>query len=148
MKIKFALALALLAAAPLAPALMIYAQARPANVAVRTPKPGSKERAAIMNALRVPLTQFHKGKRVTFTGVEEFRVGGGWAFLMCLPVDDKGKNLGPRDLPFLTALLRYQKGKWSAVEWAYAGDVVQIGWARKHADVPLNVLGLKPSDLG
>ncbi len=146
------LGLVLLGALPLAPALLAtqIACARPANVAVHTPKPGSKERGAIMNALRVPVQKFHKGKRPTFTYVDNFRVGGGWAHLSAMTVDGKGKPLGPDpEQPYigLSALLKLQNGKWRVVEWSYHGDVIQIDWALKHPDVPLNVLGLKPSDL-
>ena len=148
----FRLGLVLLGALPLAPALMTTqnAYARPANVAVHTPKPGSKERSAIMDALRVPVQKFHKGKKPTFTYVDNFRVGGGWAHLSATTVDSKGKPLGPDpEEPYmgLSALLKLQNGKWRVVEWAYHGDVIQIDWAGKHPDVPLNILGLKKSDL-
>ena len=126
------------------------ALARPANVAVHTPKAGSKERSAIMDALRVPVQKSFKGKKPTFTYVDNFRVGGGWAHLSALPVDSKGKAMVPDpemgNMP-LTALLHLEKGKWRVVEWIYAGDVIEIEWARKHPSVPLNVLGLKPSDV-
>ena len=152
MKNQLKFALILLGAAPAAPALLSTqtALARPANVAIHTPKPGSKERSAIMNALRIPLTKFHQGKRVTFTNVGQFRVGGGWAHLSAQTVDANNKPLGPyaaqSGMP-LAALLHLEKGKWRVVEWIYAGDVIEIEWARKHSSVPLNVLGLKPSDV-
>ena len=149
MKTQLKFALVLLGAAPLAPALLTtqVAHARPANVPLHTPKPGSKERGAIMNALRVPLQKHHKGKRPTFTSVDGFRVGGGWAHLSCLVVDSKGKPIDPEMNFDLVALLHLVKGQWKVVEWAYAGDVVEIGWAKDHPDVPLNVLGVKPSDV-
>lgn len=139
----------LLGALPLAPALLATqtAFARPANVAVHTPKAGSRERSAIMNALRVPVQKFHKGKRPTFTNVNSFRVGGGWAHLSCEVVDSKGRPLETEMQLDFSALLKLEKGKWRVVEWAYHGDVVQIGWAMAHPSVPLNILGLKPSDL-
>ena len=149
MKTQFAISMFLLCAAPLAPTLVTTqtAQARPADVPVRTPKPGSKERAAIMNALRVPVQKAYKGRRPTFTNVNNFRVGGGWAHLSCAVVDSKGKTFDPEIGLDFSALLRKVKGQWRVVEWAYHGDVVQIGWAKDHPDVPLNVLGLKPRDL-
>lgn len=148
----FRLGWVLLGALPLAPALLATqsAQARPANVAVHTPKPGSRERSAIMDALRVPVQKSYKGKKPTFTSVDEFRVGGGWAHLSAMTVDSKGKPLAPDpDSPYmpLTALLHMEKGRWRVVEWIYAGDVIQIEWARKYPKVPLNVLCLKQSDL-
>ena len=153
MKIRLRLTLIMACASLVAPALLMaplahapLAHARPANVKIHTPKPGTQERAAIMNALRVPVTKYHKGKRVTFTQVDEFRVGGGWAHLGCVPVDDKGRQLGDRELPYLTALLHLEKGQWRVKEYVYAGDVVEISWAKKYASVPLNVLGIKASD--
>ena len=145
MKNKFAIGLVLSCALPLAPALLTTqaAQARPADVPIHTPKAGSKERVTILNALRIPVTKYHKGKRITFTNVEPFNVGGGWAYVFCRPADSKGKSLGPRDLPYLSALLRFKKGKWSVAEWSYAGDVVQNDWIRRHADLPYNVVGLE-----
>lgn len=148
----FRLGLVLLAVAASAPAFVATqtAYARPDNVAVHTPKPGSKERSAIMNALRVPVQRFHKGKKPTFTYVSNFRVGGNWAHLSATTVDSKGKPLGPDpEEPYmnLSALLKQVNGKWRVVEWAYHGDVIQIDWAQKHPQVPLNIFGLKPSDL-
>lgn len=145
MKNKFGLGLVLSCALPLAPALLTsnIAQARPADVPTHTPKAGSRERTTILNALRIPVTKFHKGKRITFYDVEPFNVGGGWAYIYCRPVDSKGKSLGPRDLPYLSALLRFKKGKWSVAEMSYAGDVVQNDWIRKYRDLPHNVVGLE-----
>lgn len=152
MKNQLKLSLVLLAVAASAPALLTTqsAYARPANVEVHTPKAGSKERSAIMNALRVPVQRFHKGKKPTFTYVSGFRVGGGWAHLSAMTVDSKGKPLGPDpESPYmgLSALLKRVNGNWRVVEWSYHGDVIQIEWAQKHRDVPLNILGLKKSDL-
>lgn len=152
MKNNFRLGWVLLGALPLAPALLATqsAYARPANVAVHTPKPGSKERSAIMNALRGPVQRFHKGKKPTFTYVKNFRVGGGWAHLTAMTVDSKGKPLGPDpEQPYmnLSALLKKVNGTWRVVEWSYHGDVIQIEWARTYPSVPLNILGLKKSDL-
>ena len=144
MKHKLALGWVLLGAAPLAPALTICASARPANVPLHTPRPGSRERAAIMNAARIPATKHYGGKRVTFTSVNSFRVGGGWAHFSANPVDSQGRPLGELDF---SALLHLEQGKWRVVEWAEHGDVIQIDWAKEHPNVPLNVLGLRPSDV-
>ena len=145
----FRLGLVLLGALPLAPAMLSAqtAYARPANVAIHTPKVGSTERKAIMDALRVPVQKASNGRRPTFTGVREFRVGGGWAHLSCAVIDSKGKPMEPEMQLDCSALLHRVNGKWRVVEWAYHGDVIEIEWAHKHPDVPLNVLGLKPSDL-
>ena len=148
MKPKFLLGLLLLSAAPLTPALQSVAHARPANVKTYTPKPGSRERTAIMNALRVPVQKFLKGKRPTFTEVSNFRVGGGWAFLDATTVDSKGKYLGiPEFTSSLSALLHLEKGKWRVLEWDYFTDVGWHSWAVEHPSVPLNILGMTPRDL-
>ena len=149
MKNQFKVSLLLLGVAASAPALLATqtAHARPANVAVHTPKPGSAERSAIMNALRVPVQKSYHGRRPTFTNVRDFRVGGGWAHLSCAVVDSKGKPFDPEMQLDLSALLHLEKGKWRVVEWVYAGDVIEIDWAHKYPNVPLNVLGLKPSDV-
>ena len=143
------LSLVLLGVAASAPALLTTqsAFARPANVKVHTPKPGSAERSAIMNALRVPVQKLYHGRRPTFTDVRNFRVGGGWAHLSCAVVDSKGRPMETEMQLDFSALLHQVNGKWRVVEWSYHGDVIQIDWAHKHPDVPLNVLGLKPSDV-
>ena len=145
----FRLGLVLLGVAAVAPALLATQTvwARPANVAIHTPKAGSAERRAIMDALRVPVQKASHGKRPTFTGVREFRVGGGWAHLSCAVVDSKGHPFDPEMQLDFSALLKKVNGQWRTVEWAYHGDVIEIDWAHRHPDVPLNVLGLKPSDL-
>lgn len=150
MKNKFVLGLVLSCALPLTPALLTIsvAHARPADVPIHTPKAGSKERVTILNALRIPVTKYHGGKRITFYDVEPFNVGGGWAYVYCRPANSKGKSLGPRDLPYLSALLRYNKGKWSVSEWSYSGDVVQNDWIRRHPDLPYNVVGLESGKEG
>ena len=149
MKTQFKFALILLGAAPIVPALLApqTAHARPADVPVRTPKPGSAERAAILDAVRKPLQKFHKGQRPTFADVHSFRAGGGWVHLSANVVGDDGKPMGEMGELDFSALLKWQKSGWKVVEWSYHGDVVQIGWADKHPNVPLNVLGLKPSDV-
>ena len=148
MKNKIALGLVLSCALPLAPALLTIsvAQARPANVKTHTPKAGSKERVTILNALRIPVTKYHGGKRITFYDVEPFNVGGGWAYVYCRPADSKGRSLGPRDLPYLSALLHLEKGKWRVLEYTYAGDVVQNDWIRKYSGLPYNVVGLESGE--
>ena len=151
MKPQIVLGFVVLCAAPLAPMLTNYARANPAKVALHTPKPGSRERAAIMDALRVPVQKYHKGVRPTFTNVFDFRVGGGWAFLGATTVDGKGKSLGMFDDADITdsiyALLHLEKGKWRVMEWGYFTDVGWFPWAVEHPNVPLNVLGMKPSDM-
>lgn len=56
-----------------------------------TPKAGSPERKAIMDALRVPVEKDLKQK-VIFT-VNSLRVQNGWAFLGGMPLQKNGKHI-------------------------------------------------------
>ena len=149
MKPTFALATILLGAAPLS--LIGVAHARPATVKVHAPKPGSRERAAITDAARVPVGELFQGRRVHFVGVKAFRVGGGWAHFYAQTFDDDGQRLEPdgddNSTLGVTMLLHLEAGRWEVLEWAYVADVIEIEWAKAHSDCPLSVLGLKPSDL-
>src|SRR3712207_238986 len=92
-----------------------------------TPKPGSRERKAILDALRKPVMRSNNGKRVIFTKVD-LKVYKGWAYVFGASVDTKGKPVSP--YPQLTywvsAFLRNTNGKWRVMEWAYATDVISI----------------------
>jgi hypothetical protein len=54
-----------------------------------TPKPGSAERKAIMDAARVPVESELK-KKVVFK-VERLKVRAGWAFMMGVPQGPDGR---------------------------------------------------------
>ena len=100
-----------------------------------TPKPGSALRKKVLDALRIPVTKFNKGQRITFTSVD-LRVQNGWAYVQAATVDDKGKRVGPPFTNFVSGLLHQKGPTWSVTEWAYATDVISIDWEQKHPQVP------------
>lgn len=103
------------------------------------PKPGSAERKAIMDAMRLPVSK-HVGKRVTFTG--SVRVAGGWASFQGGADPSDGKPPRDEDVAFqleldFFALLRREGSAWAVVHWGFAGDVGAVEDARKKApDAP------------
>ena len=111
-----------------------------------TPKPGSKERAAIMEALRVPAKR-DLGRTVIFN-VDVLRVVDDWAFARVSPTMPDGSEidysrtkfrkqveLGAFD-PQGEALLRQTVDGWDVVEWTFGGtDVASVDWVEKY-DLP------------
>src|SRR5262245_22461962 len=75
-----------LAALLLSLVVMVEAQTKPS-----TPKPGSAERKAIMDALRVPVEKELK-KKVVFK-VDHLKVLKDWAFLRGVPQQPNGKPM-------------------------------------------------------
>jgi hypothetical protein len=108
-----------------------------------TPKPGSEERKAIMDALRVPAEK-DLGQKVIFN-VDRLKVAGDWAYARVSPTKPNGDEinfsrtkyreqvgLGAFD-PQGEALLRRNGGKWKVLEWAFGStDVPSAGWSGKH----------------
>src|SRR5687767_6048265 len=84
-----------------------------------TPKVGSPERKAIMNALRVPVQREAK-QPVVFYDVT-LRVERGWAWVVCITRDKTGKKLPLGDLA-TCGLLQKSKGRWRVRHWGVAGD--------------------------
>src|SRR5262245_11129025 len=109
---------------------------------VHEPKPGSPDRTAIMDAMRVPVSK-HVGTRVTFTG--NVKISGDWAIFTgnVAPSDGKPpkKDLaGDLDLDFF-ALLRKVKGEWTVLHWGFAGDIsVTEDAKKKFPDAPKELL--------
>lgn len=112
-----------------------------------TPKAGSAERKAIMDALRVPVVK-RLLKPVVFK-VDHLKVQGGWAFMKGVPQQPNGKPMDYRGTGYeraqkdgifddwICALLRKQGTKWQVVEFVIgATDVVYIGWDEKHKAPP------------
>ncbi len=109
----------------------------------QTPAPGSEERKAIMDALRVPAKK-DLGVTVVFK-VDRLRVAGDWAFARVVPtLPDGGQvdysktrfkkqiDLGAFD-PQGEALLRLEGGEWKVLEWVFgATDVPSAGWGGKY----------------
>ncbi len=104
-----------------------------------TPKPGSAERKAIMDALRAPVMQ-DLGQRVVFV-VQHLNVKDGWAFLFGTP---RQPNLTPIDYrrtrfreaydegifdDNVSALLRREGNRWRVVtHFIGATDAVWTPW--------------------
>lgn len=117
-----------------------------------TPAPGSEERTAIMEALRVPAKR-DLGRSVIFK-VDQLRVAGKWAFARVTPtLPDDGEidysrtkfkklmDLGAFDPQGEALLFKESDGSWRVIEWAFgATDVPSAGWASKHAGMPKSLL--------
>lgn len=99
-----------------------------------TPQPGSKERKAIMDALRKPVMGFVK-KRVIFTQVQ-LTVASNWAYVFAQSTDAKGHPVGSDLTTFVSAVLRKSNGKWRTLQWAYATDVISIEWEKYYPNAP------------
>lgn len=91
---------------------------------VYVPKPGSAERRAIMDALRLPVS-IYTGVEVIFTGTPE--VSGNWAKFTgsAAPRDGQEPKEEVADEMELDlfALLRKQGGQWKVVSWGFSGDI-------------------------
>lgn len=112
-----------------------------------TPEPGTAERKAIADALRVPVEKQLK-KSVVFK-IDHLKVQDGWAFLRGVPQRPDGKPMDYSDTPYrrqkelgmfddqISALLRRQGDGWAVVTYDIgATDVVYLDWAEKHKAPP------------
>jgi hypothetical protein len=108
-----------------------------------TPKMGSAERKAIMDAMRVPVEKALK-KKVVFK-VDHIKMQNGWAFLYGVPQQPNGKKMDYRGTQWEQAikdgmfddnfcgLLRKQGGKWKVKTWRIGmTDVAWIGWDKEY----------------
>jgi hypothetical protein len=108
-----------------------------------TPEPGTSERTAIMDRLRVP-AQKDLGQTVIFK-VDILRVAGDWAYARLLPTLPNGDEidysktkfrkqmeLGAFD-PQGEALLQRRRDNWKVLEWVFgATDVPSARWSEKY----------------
>jgi hypothetical protein len=107
-----------------------------------TPKPGSPERKALMDALRSPVEAELK-RNVVFK-VNALKVQGDWAFMRGVPQLPNGAPMDYRashyqaqinDGPFedwICALWKRQGSRWRVVRYHIgATDVVYSGWDRE-----------------
>lgn len=96
------------------------------KVSVTEPKPGTPERKAIMDAMRVPVAN-HVGKAVLFTG--DVRVSGSWARFQGSVATADGKPpkgdeaAGDLELDFFALLKKNEKGQWQVLHHGFAGDI-------------------------
>ena len=109
------------------------ASAAPATLraAVHTPKPGSREREELMDALRGPFTvEYHQTP--TFQ-VQFLKVGGGYAYLDAIALDSHGRPAGDLE-PMggsVSAFYRKQSGHWIVVKWGSYGGTDLVDECRK-----------------
>lgn len=107
-----------------------------------TPKIGSPERKALMDALRVPVESELKSK-VVFK-VDALKVQGAWAFMRGVPQQPSGARMDYRKSRYqqqiregffedwICALWRKQGNSWTVVRYFIgATDVVYDGWDRE-----------------
>jgi hypothetical protein len=107
-----------------------------------SPKQGSAERRAIMEALRVPVERQLKQKTVFV--INHLKVKQGWAFLTGRPQQPDGKPINYKKTPYASALeagafddgisaLLHQKGKkWVVVQYSIgATDVPWEDWDKR-----------------
>jgi hypothetical protein len=120
--------------------------------AVHTPAKGSAERAAILNALRIPVEKELKQK-IVFS-VQQLNVSGNWAFLSGEPQganNDKPNykstkykdavDAGMFDNNFF-ALLKKTGGKWKVITHAIGcTDVCYLDWWKDYK-APKAIFGI------
>lgn len=108
-----------------------------------TPAKSSKERAAILNALRVPVERELKQK-IQFS-VAHFKISGNWAFLSGDPQNSRGGKPNYKGTEYqeaidadmfdnnFFALLRKSGGKWRVVKYLIGcTDVCYATWWKEH----------------
>jgi hypothetical protein len=123
-------------------AISLFAAAAFAQTAY-TPAKSSKERALILNALRVPVEKELKQK-IQFS-VEHFKVAGNWAFLSGDPQNSRGGRPNYKGTEYqeaidsdmfdnnFFALLRKTNGKWRVVKYLIGcTDVCYATWWKDH----------------
>jgi hypothetical protein len=108
-----------------------------------TPKVGTPERKAIIDALRVPVEK-NLNSKVVFQ-VSHLKVQNNWAFILGIPRQPGGKPIDYRNTPYqgaitsgafddgICALLKSEAGKWRVVQFVIgATDVPYEGWDKKY----------------
>jgi hypothetical protein len=108
-----------------------------------TPARGTGERAALMDAARVPIVPAI-GQRVIFV-VDVLNSDGHWAYLQATPVNPDGTRLNWSRTNFardwaadvmsdvVMVLMRNQSGQWHAVDWVVGPtDVAWYDWVTRY----------------
>ena len=108
-----------------------------------TPKAGTKERQAIVDALREPVQRELKQKLIF--KIDHLRVQGDWAFLKGVPQQPDGGAMSYRGTVYqeaidagafddgIVALLRKRRGKWQVVKYVIgATDVPYVEWDKEY----------------
>ncbi|HEX8237181.1 MAG TPA: hypothetical protein VF600_14580 [Abditibacteriaceae bacterium] len=95
-----------------------------------TPKAGSAERKAILDALRKPVSK--KVKTPVIFELGYFKVHDGWAMVSGSALKANGTRFGDEYLwGEITALLRKEKKSWRVLQWGFASDTSVFDEARK-----------------
>jgi hypothetical protein len=90
---------------------------------VSTPRPGSVERKAILDALRPTVEKTVKKPVVFLVGDNSPKVRDNWAFVNAKTLDKNQEPLGEEFHGGETvALLHRQNGKWEVMVWGFATD--------------------------
>jgi hypothetical protein len=110
---------------------------------LHTPAPGTAERKAILDVLRVPVRK--DLKQAVIFKVNAMAVQDNWAFVYAQPLRPNGKPIDYRRTRHArevragmfgddcSGLLRYNDGTWTLVTWDIgATDVVWDGWDKKY----------------
>lgn len=108
-----------------------------------TPATGSKERQAIVDALRAPVQR--QLKRKVIFKIDHLKVQGGWAFMKGVPQQPGGAAMDYRGTVYqeaidagafddgIVALLRKRGARWQVVEYVVgATDVPYVEWDTQH----------------
>jgi hypothetical protein len=104
-----------------------------------TPKAGSAERKAILDALRVPV-QREARQPIVFYGVT-MRVERGWAWVIAISKDKSGKKMPLGDLA-TQGLLHKVRGRWRVEHWGVSGDIgVACAAAKAYPQAPRAIFG-------
>ncbi len=121
-------------ACALMPLLPVPAPAQPI-AALHSPKPGSAERAAIMDAMR-PVIGKGQRKRIVFVA-RHLTVKNGWAYFSGTAEYADGTHLGPQYVwGNLSALLHYENKTWRVKYHVFHGDVVEPDFMQRYPQAP------------
>lgn len=107
-----------------------------------TPQPGSPERKAIVDALRIPV-KAELNKEVIFK-ISRLKIQGDWAFLAGVPLKPDGSEMDYRGTIHaeairegafdcgIFALLQKRNGQWKTVRYIIgATDVPYVDWPQE-----------------
>jgi hypothetical protein len=104
-----------------------------------SPAPGSAERKAVLDALRVP-AQKQARQPIVFYNVT-LSVENGWAWALAVSRDKTGRKFPLGDL-MTCGLLRKSGGHWRVLHWGVAGDIgVACQAAKKYPAAPRAIFG-------
>jgi hypothetical protein len=108
-----------------------------------TPRPGSAERAAIMDAIR-PLCERDLKQKVIFK-VQHLRVARGFALARVVPLKPNGGEINYSRTKYADelaegafdgegeALLRNDDGEWTLLEWRFGASDTEVPiWLARH----------------